>query len=311
MLRYVVRRLASAALLILIVSSASLVLVRLAPGDALAGFDLDPTQAAIERRRLGLDQPMAAQYVMWLGRVVRLDFGESLKYRRPVAGLVFDRAGNTLLLGFAALALATLLGVPAGVLTASVSGLPRAVTRGLALLLLSLPPLVTSFALLLIAARTGWLPVGGFGTGAEDGWTTVVRYLTLPALALALPLAASLERLQSASMAEALDEPCVRAARARGCSRQRAVWRHAFPLSLRSLLSIYGVIVGTVLSGSFAVEFVTSWPGLGALMYEALVGRDFYLAAGCATVGTALLAGGVLAADLALAVLDPRVPATQ
>jgi peptide/nickel transport system permease protein len=110
-------------------------------------------------------------------------------------------------------------------------------------------------------------------------------------------------------MADALAEPCVHAARARGCSVLRAVWRHAFPLSLRPLLSIYGVIVGSVLSGSFAVEFVTSWPGLGALMYEALVARDLYLAAGCATVGAALLAGGVLAADLALAFLDPRVPA--
>jgi ABC-type dipeptide/oligopeptide/nickel transport system permease component len=310
-MRHVTRRLASAALLILLVSSAALLLVRFAPGDALSGFEVDPAQAAIERRRLGLDRPVAEHYLSWLARAVRLDFGESVKYRRPVAELVLDRAGNTLVLGLAALFLATLLGVPAGVLTASRSGALRTATHGVSLLLLSVPPLVTSFGLLLLAARTGWLPVGGLGAAAGNGssvWV-FVSYLTLPALALALPLAASLERLQSEAMADALAEPCVQAARARGCSVLRAVWRHAFPLSLRPLLSIYGVIVGSVLSGSFAVEFVTSWPGLGALMYEALVARDLYLAAGCATVGAALLAGGVLAADLALAFLDPRVPA--
>ncbi|HXW06316.1 MAG TPA: ABC transporter permease [Vicinamibacterales bacterium] len=310
LLRFLLRRVASALVLVFVVSSSALVLLRLAPGDAISGFDVDPVQAARERERLGLDRPLLAQYASWLGRAVRLDFGESLKYRRPVGDLVRDRALNTLVLGVAALALATLLGVPAGVLTATRHGVIRAAARGISLLLLSLPPLVTSFGLLIVAASTGWLPVGGFGI--VGGWSdaTAVRYLILPALALALPLAASIERLQSQAMTRALEEPCVHAARARGCSPERAIWRHAFPLSLGPVISIYGVMVGTVLSGSFAVELVTSWPGLGALMYEALVARDLYLAAGCATVGAALLAAGVFLADVALALLDPRVAGT-
>jgi ABC-type dipeptide/oligopeptide/nickel transport system permease component len=253
---------------------------------------------------------VAAQYFVWLGGVLRLDFGESLKYRRPVGGILADRVRNTLYLGTAALLLATALGVPAGVLTASRTGPLRAAARGVSLLLLSTPPLVTSFVLLLLAARTGWLPVGGFTTAAGVvDLATIVSYLAVPALSLALPLAALVERLQSEAMREALDEPCVHAARARGCSRRRAIWRHAFPLSLRPVLSIYGVIVGGALSGSLAVELVTAWPGLGALMYDALVARDFPLAAGCATAGTAVLAAGILAADVGLAILDPRVPA--
>jgi ABC-type dipeptide/oligopeptide/nickel transport system permease component len=311
MLRYIGHRTLSAIALILIVSSLSLVLVRLAPGDALAGFEGDPAQAALERRRLGLDRPVAVQYVAWLGGVLRLDFGESLKYRRPVGGILVHRVRNTLYLGVAALLLATVIGVPAGVLTASRTGPVRAGARGVSLLLLSTPPLVTSFLLLLLAARTGWLPVGGFTTAAagDVGLATIVSYLAVPALSLALPLAALVERLQSEAMTGALAEPCVHAARARGCSRRRAIWRHAFPLSLRPVLSIYGVIVGSALSGSLAVELVTAWPGLGALMYDALVARDFPLAAGCATAGTAVLAAGVLAADVGLAILDPRVPA--
>ena len=310
MLRFVLRRLADAVLLVVVVSSLALALVGLAPADVLAGFEGDPAQAARERHRLGLDRPLTEQYVDWLGRAARLDFGESLKFRRPVAGLVLDRAGNTVVLGVAALLIASVLGIPAGVIAASQSGLLRNGVRAASLLLLSMPPLVTAFALLLVAARTGWLPVGGLSTlAAGDGRDlgTFAHYLVVPALALALPLAAAVERLQSEAMLDALDEPCVHAARARGCSRRRAVWRHAFPLSLRSVVSIYGAIVGSALSGSLAVEFVTSWPGLGALTFDAFVARDFHLAAGCATVGTALLAAGVFASDVALAILDPRV----
>src|SRR5262249_18206837 len=175
---------------------------------------------------------------------------------------------------------------------------------------LSVPPLVTSFALLLVAARTGWLPVGGFPSDGASSLTTVARYLVIPALALALPIAAVLERLQSQAVHEALEDPSIRAPLARGCSVQRVVWRHALRLSLTPVLGIYGVIVGSVLSGSFAVEIVTSWPGLGALMYEALVARDMYLVAGCAAAGSMFLAIGILMSDLALGLADPRVQET-
>lgn len=308
LLTYLFRRLLLAVVLILVVSSAALLLVEAAPGDSLDGFDLDPTVATAERHRLGLDRPFLVRYGEWLGRAARLDLGDSIKYGRPVGQLVAERARMTALLGATALLLATLVGVPAGIITGSRHNVVTSLTRVLSLLVVSVPPLVTSFALLLLAARTGWFPVGGFpASGDTTSVLTIINYLTLPAIALALPIAASLERLQSQAIHEALGEPAVRAALARGCSSTRILWRHALRLSLKPVLAIYGVIVGSVLSGSFAVEIVTSWPGLGALMYEGLVSRDLYLVAGCAAAGSTFLALGILLSDIALALADPRV----
>jgi peptide/nickel transport system permease protein len=292
--------------MVLLVSSASLLLVRLAPGDHLAGFEVAPEAADAERERLGLNRPFVVQYASWLARALRFDLGESLKYRRPVQELIGERAGNTALLGLSALLVATVLGIPAGILTGSSDGPGAWLARGASIVFLSLPPLVTALVLLLVASATRWFPVGGFGAVGPQDVTVVLRFLLLPALALALPMSAALERLQSQAMREALAEPSVLNARARGCSPARLVWRHAFRLSLKPVLALYGVFVGTVLSGSFVVEIVMSWPGLGALMYEALVARDLYLVAGCAAAGTVFLGAGVLAADVALAIVDPR-----
>jgi len=305
--RFAVRRTLLAALTVLLVSSAAMALVRLAPGDALSDFEMSLEAAAAERERLGLDAPFLTQYAAWLGRAIRLDFGQSLKYRRPVQDLIGERVGNTVLLGASALLLATLIGLPAGILTGSRRGPLASLARGVSFALLSIPPLVTSFVLLLFAAATGLFPVGGMGALPGGGSIEVARYLALPCLAIALPMAAVIERLQSEAVRDALADPSVRAARARGCSRARLVWRHARRLSLKPVIALYGVLVGTVLSGSFVVEIVMAWPGLGALTYEALVARDLYLVAGCAAAGALCLSAGVLASDLALAVADPRV----
>jgi peptide/nickel transport system permease protein len=312
---YAVRRLAFALVLVLLVSSAALVLVDLAPGDVTAElFAEGASQATIarERHRLGLDRPLAEQYVSWLGRAVRFDLGTSLRYQRPVRDLLGERIGNTALLGACALVLATLVGLPLGVVTGSRGGwLPRAV-RMASMTALSVPPLVSSLLLALLAARTGWFPVGGTGlAGAGPGVLatagTLAWHLALPTLALALPFAATIERLQSEAMTAALAEPHIQAARARGVAEARLVWRHALRPSLRSVAAIYGIIIGTLFSGSFAVEIVTAWPGLGRLMYDALVSRDIYLVAGCAAAGSLFLAAGTLASDVALAALDPRL----
>lgn len=308
LLTYLLRRLLLAAILVFVASSTALMLVEAAPGDSVGSFDLDPTVAAAERQRLGLDRPFLVRYREWLLRAVRLDLGQSVKYGRPVNELVAERAGKTAILGATALLLATGLGVPLGVFTGSRRNVATAIASALSLILVSVPPLVTSFALLLLAARTGWFPVGGFPASSDAAsLQTTIRYLALPTIALALPVAASLERLQSQAIREALAEPSVRAALARGCSLRRVTWRHAFRLSLKPVLAIYGVIVGSLLSGSFAVEIVTSWPGLGALMYEGLVSRDLYLVAGCAAAGSIFLALGILLSDVALALADPRI----
>jgi len=314
--RYIARRLLFAVLLVVVSSSAALVLTRLAPGDFASGLLGTAGFHALtqERERLGLDRPLAVQYAEWLRGAVRLDLGTSLLYRRPVTELLGQRLANTALLAVAALLLATLAGLPAGIFTGSRGrgALPGAV-RLLSLVFLSLPPLVTSLALVLVAARTGWFPLGGMQSASSDidgvvSWLADLgHHLVLPALALALPLAATLERLQSQAMADAISQPFTLAALARGVPRGRVVWRHGLRASLTPVVSVYGYVIGGLLSGSLIVEVVTAWPGLGRLMYDAIRARDLYLVAGCAAAGSLFLAAGSLASDLALAWADPRV----
>jgi len=309
--RYFAKRLVFATLLVFAVSSASLVLARLAPGDyATSSLGIDARQETVARlrARYGLDRSIASQYRDWLGGALRLDFGRSLLYDAPVAPLVGARAANTAVLACTALLLATLVGLPLGVFTGSRrGGLAPAAIRACSIVLLSLPPLLTSLVLVFVAARTGWFPVGGLrsiapaSALADRAW-----HLVIPSAALALPIAAMFERLQSQATAEVVGEPYVLAARARGVPRRRLVWRDALKPSLRPVAAIYGLVVGTLLSGSFAVEIVTAWPGLGRLMLDALLARDVYLVAGCAAAGSVFLAVGTLLSDVALAAVDPR-----
>lgn len=315
--RYVLRRALVALLLVWVVASLALLLTRLAPGEV--GFEEDvrmsvPTEARERlRAQLGFDRPIATQYVDWLVHALRLDFGRSVVFSRPVSELLAERAVNSAILAAAALAAATLVGIPAGIFSGSRPAdlLPLAV-RAASLVLLSVPPLIGSMLLVLVAARTGWFPIGGITSLSTTSASWTVRladlgqHLVLPVLALAAPLAATLERLQAQSMDQARDEPFVRAALARGISPARAIWRHAWPVSLGPVLGLYGVAIGSLLSGSFVVEVVTAWPGLGRLMYEALRGRDIYLVAGCAAAGAAFLAMGTFLSDMMLVAVDPR-----
>lgn len=313
--RYLLRKAVFALFLVFAAASAALVLTLLAPGDIASEelFGQPPEVVAERRAALGLDRPLLTQYAHWMTRVVRFDFGQSLLYSRPVADLVGERALNTAVLAVAALLLATFLGLPLGVYTAvRRDDVGATMIRGVSLVLLSLPPLLASLALVVVAARTGWLPVGGMtSAGAAalswPAWVAdVARHVPLPALALALPLAATLERLQSQAMSDALRASFVSASLARGVSGLRAVIGHGWRISLPAVLGLYGVMIGSLFSGSFIVEVVTAWPGLGRLMFDALRARDLYLVAGCAATGAVFLALGTFLADLALAVADPR-----
>lgn len=230
MLAYLARRLIFAVFLVFTVSSASLVLVRLAPGDYTSeslGMAAHAETVEQARRRYGLDRPFAEQYRHWLARAVRLDFGRSMAYDRPVTDLIPERAANTAVLAITALLAATLIGIPLGIITGSRrSGLLPGLIRLVSIVLLSMPPLLTSLFLVFLAARTGWLPIGGMGGSAEaagGALVDLVRHLIVPAAALALPLAAMFERMQSQAMSETIGQPFVMAALARGVPRSRVV----------------------------------------------------------------------------------------
>ena len=301
MIGFLLRRAASALLLIFVASSAAMLLTSAAPGDFASDLrttGMSPAAAARERVRLGLNRPVTQQYVSWLRSAARLDFGTSLLYRRPVSRLVAERAANTAMLAAAALAVATIAGLPLGVLAASrARGWITRLIRGASLLSLSLPPLLTSLLLVLLAARTQWVPAGGT--------------LIVPALALAIPMAALFQQIQASAMGETLTQPFVAATRARGVSEARLVWRDALRASLGPVIAFYGLAIGTLLSGSFVVEIVTAWPGLGRLTYDALRARDTYLVAGASVAGAAFLAAGTFVADVVHAAVDPRVATRQ
>jgi peptide/nickel transport system permease protein len=312
MLTYLLRRLVFAMMLVFTVSSASLLLARLAPGDYATGSSgIGGGRQRLEemRARYGLDRPIVEQYRQWLIGAFRFDFGRSFAYDRPVADLIPERARNTAILAVTALAAATVVGLPLGIVTGTRRGgaIPAAIRAG-SIVLLSMPPLLTSLFLVFIAARTGWFPIGGMGSGTSGGAAVIdlLRHLVVPSAALALPLAAMFERLQAQAMHDVIGEPYVLAALARGVPRSRVLWRDAFKAALRPVASVYGLIIGTLLSGSFAVEIITTWPGLGGLMLEALRARDVYLVAGCAAAGSVFLACGTLLSDAALALVDPR-----
>lgn len=309
MVRLLLRRVLFAVVLVLFVSSASLMLVRLAPGDYATGtFGTSSATIAETRTRLGLDRSAGELYLAWLASAAKFDFGRSLTYDRPVRDLVPERALNSGVLALTALLLATLTGVPLGTLAGSrPRGLAASMIRAASVVLLSMPPLLTSLALVFLAAVTGWLPIGGMRSATgSSGLLDVARHMVVPVLALALPVAAMFERLQAQSMADVVGQPFVLAALARGVPRGRIMWRGALKASLRPIASVYGLVVASLLSGSFAVEMITAWPGLGRLMLEALRARDLYLVAGCAAAGAVFLAAGSLLSEAALALVDPR-----
>jgi peptide/nickel transport system permease protein len=315
MARFIVRRVCFAVVLVVVASSAALLLTRLAPGDATMEVGQFPSEreAASARTKYGLDRDPVSQWSHWVLRAVRFDLGHSSHFNQPVAPLVARAALNTFILAVVALALATCVGVASGVVTGSRGGSIPAIIRGISLAAVSMPPLLTSLMLVFVAARTGWFPAGSMtSVQAMDltwsGWAAdVARHLALPVVALALPMAATFERLQSQAISEALRQPFVVAAAARGASPRDLILRHAWRVSVRPLCGVYGIAVGALLSGSFAVEYITAWPGLGRLMYDALYSRDIYLVAGCAAAGACFLALGTLSGDVLLAMADPRV----
>ena len=215
MLRYLARRLAFSVLLVAVVSSAAMLLTFAAPGDITSeqvGTGATARSIEAERARLGLDRPILAQYGAWLSRAARLDFGTSLMYGRPVAGLVAERAGNTLLLAVAALALGAAGGRAARRRVGQPARDRAGAIRAASVAAVSMPSLVSSLVLVLVAARTGWLPTGGMTSidaAAARGWleaaADIARHLVVPTLALALPLGATIERLQSQATAETME----------------------------------------------------------------------------------------------------------
>ena len=305
---YLVRRLATLPLLLLGISAVSFGLLSLAPGDPaeIVLRQRNPGQlpSAVEvtamRAELGLDAPLPTQYVRWVSRALTGDMGRSFGSEEPVADQLARRTVPTVLLTAAALVLALMVAVPAGILSARRRGSALdAVARLVALVGAAAPSYALAYGLIILfAVKLSWLPALGYGSPAQ---------IVLPAIALSLAPMAQLMRLIRASMLEILGQDYIRTARAKGLSERTVAVRHALRNALLPAIGAMGVNLGYLLSGAVIVETIFSWPGLGQLMVEAALTRDYPVVQGFVTyVAVAVLLVNLIA-DVALRVADPRL----
>ncbi|MEU5877819.1 ABC transporter permease [Spirillospora sp. NPDC047279] len=270
------------------------------PTANILGPTAPPDQREALRQQLGLDRPLLTQYFDYIKGVFTGDLGESLQFYQSNTTMIFDRVPYTLQLVAGGMAVAILIGVPLGVLAATREGTwwDRAAST-VALLGQSVPVFwLGMMFVVLFAVKLGWLPAGQSGTP---------KHLILPALTMSLYPMAHIARLTRASMSEALGEPFIDSARARGISRARVVWRHAFKNALMPVLTIVVLQTGILLSGAVAIEYVYSWPGLGQLALQAVQFRDFPLVQAIVVFGAVVFVCLNLIVDVIHSVVDPRV----
>jgi peptide/nickel transport system permease protein len=318
MMRYVVGRLAQIPPVLLGLVTLIWLVVRLAPGDpvlALVGdFPAPDEYVRRIRQQFGLDRSLPEQYVRYMAAVATGDLGFSFVFRRPVLGLVLERAASTALLTVTALVLATVAGVSLGVVAARRPfSLLDGLVSGGAVAGFSIPVFwLGQLFILLFAVTLGWLPAQGMISvrTSPEGWNRVAdvaRHLVLPAAALALRFLAMTARLSRASMLEALGRDYVRTAQAKGASSLRVLFRHALPNAVLPVLTLVGYNVGFVLAGSALVETVFGWPGMGRLLYDSVFARDFPVLLGVLIVVSLTVVLANLVTDLLYAWFDPRI----
>jgi peptide/nickel transport system permease protein len=311
----VLRRLAWAAGLVVAVLAINFVLIHAAPGDpasVIAGEMGGGDAAVIEniKKAYGLDRPLPEQFVTYIGKSLRGDLGQSYTYSRPVSELIFDRIGPTILLVLTAL----VLGVFA-------SRKPRSFVSGavtvLSLVGYAMPVFWTGILLVILFGKV-WpiMPIAGmrdvrqFGVGGWSAVVDVLHHLVLPAVTLTIIYLAQYSRLARASMLEVLGSDYIRTARAKGLNEWVVTFKHALRNALMPVVTIAGLQFGNLISGAVLVETVFSWPGLGTLALDAILGRDYPTLLGILTFSSLLVIIANLLTDLSYRWIDPRLRGT-
>lgn len=311
MLRYALRRVPSAVLVLFVASIAVFAVLHLAPGDPAAlaaGPDAPPGTVAAVRHQLGLDQPLPHQYLSWLGGVLTGNLGDSYVRHLPIATLIGNGAGNTLELAFGATVLAIVLGGVAGLVLGVVRNrVMQGVMTGLTGLAFAVPPYVSGVLFVLLFAVTiRLLPSGGHTSLLADP-AIGVQYLIMPALVLALPAAAVLARFLSTSIRQVYDEEFIRTGVAKGLGERRIVLRHALPNALPPVLTVLGIQIGQMLSGAIVVEAVFAWPGVGQLIVDSVKSDDYLVVQDLLLIAVVVFVVFQTVTDLLHAAIDPRV----
>jgi len=286
-------------------------LQHLLPGDpalVMAGEERDPVVIEQIRKQYGLDQPVPVQYAMWIGNVLTGDLGESMRLKVPVSELVVQKLPVTLQLAIMAMAIALLIGVPAGVLSAvKKDSAWDYVTNVVGLAGISTPNFWLGIMLILLfAVNLGWLPAGGYASPFVDLERSLATTI-LPAFVLGTGIAGVIMRHTRSAMLQALASDYVRTARAKGLSERTVVWKHAMRNALTPVITLGALEFGTLLSGAVLTEQIFSIPGFGKLIVDAVFNRDYAVVQGVVLVTAATYILLNLLADLGYILANPRL----
>ena len=311
MSRFVVNRIVGAIPVLLLVSLITFGLMRLVPGDpsaALGGLSATPQERAQIRTDLGLDEPVYVQLVKWYAGLARGDLGRSIFLGKPVLTATLDRLPVTLSIAAYALLLTVAFGLASGILAAlrQNTWVDQA-SMVFAMIGISVPNFWLGLVMILLfSVHLGWLPTGGYVPFTQDpiGW---LRSTTMPAISLALLQIGLLARITRSSMLEVLRQDYVRTARAKGLPHWQVVGKHALTNAMIPILTVVGIIVSLLLSGSVVTETVFSIPGIGQLLTSAILNRDYPMIQGGLLLSTVFLVAVNILVDVAYAWLDPRV----
>lgn len=310
MIAFIARRLGLSALIVVLAVSLLFGMIHLIPGDpasVILGPRATPELRAELNQRMGLDQPLPIQLGRFLGKVAVGDLGEDPFSRQPVADIVLEQLPYTLLLVFAAIGAATLLGVPLGCFAAIRAGsfLDR-LTALLSVAVIAVPSFVIAlYALLLFAVR--WRRFPAIGAGQDGDYVDQAMHLVLPSLALGLGWIGYIARLVRASMLEVMEENHIRTARAFGLPERVIIGRYALRIAILPTVTLLGLGIGTMLSGALFAEIVFSRPGIGKLLHESVMTRNYPVVMGTVLVTTIFFVLCTLVADIVNAILDPRL----
>ncbi|MDD4857636.1 MAG: ABC transporter permease [Candidatus Krumholzibacteria bacterium] len=318
MSRFLVRRLIQSVVLLFIVLTITFFLLRLAPGDPMSRYynpDFSPEMARQVRESLGLDRPLIEQYFRWIRAFARGDFGESIRYQRPVRELLAEAIPNTLRLTIAALALHILVGIFLGVLSAARRYSPfDRVNTIAALFVYSIPEFWLALMLILVfSLKIHALPSSHMQSLDVEGMSALslfldrARHLVLPAFVLGIASAASTARYMRGSMLDVLREDYIRTARAKGLPENRVILKHALKNAALPVVTIIGLDLPFLLGGAVIVETIFSWPGMGRLAVDAIYARDYPVVLAINFVVAAIVIIANLLTDIAYGVLDPRI----
>jgi peptide/nickel transport system permease protein len=311
MIGVILRRLASAVPILVIVSLITFAMIHLIPGDpasAIAGLSATPEQIAVLREQLGLNQPLLQQLVHWYIALLHGDLGRSLLMGQSVVRVTFERLPVTLALSAYALVLTLLLGLTSGIIAAlQHNRLADQLAMMLAMIGISIPNFWLGLLMILFfAVHLGWLPTGGYIAFSADplGW---LRTSTMPAISLALLQVGLLARITRSTLLEVLRQDYIRTARAKGLPQRMVVVKHALANALIPITTVIGIVISLLISGSVVTETLFSVPGIGQLLTQAVLTRDYPMVQGGLLIVTAVLVLVNILVDVSYALLDPRV----